>query len=65
MTFKEKQKTVDLLNQFFDEYDINERDFLCKNIVAKVLKAKLKAVGRWKNLGRGNGGNPDFKGMDK
>jgi len=63
MTFKEKQKTVDLLNQFFDEYDINERDCLCKNIVAKALKTKLKAVGRWKNLGRGSGRNPEFKGM--
>lgn len=51
-TKKQKQLST-LLKEYFSYFDINKRDFLAKNEVARLLKDKLSAFGRWKNLPRG------------
>lgn len=57
MNTQDKNKLIDLLNSFFIDYDINERDILSKNDVAKFLKKKLSEKERWKNLPRGKPNN--------
>lgn len=42
-----------LLEQYFQEYDINKKAMLYSNRIAKLLKTKLKEKGRWKNKNRG------------
>lgn len=49
----ENQELLELLTEFFKNVDINKRDVLSKNPVAKLLKQELSAKGRWKNLPRG------------
>ena len=53
MTNENKKLLIDLLEEFFSDYDINERNMLFSNDVAKYLKKNLSAKGRWKNLSRG------------
>jgi hypothetical protein len=53
MKTDDKNKLIDLLEEFFSEYDINERGVLFNNDVAKCLKRNLLAKDRWKNLSRG------------
>lgn len=53
MTNIKQKQLISLLDQFFEEYDINKRDFLNKNQVARLLKEELKKKGRWKNKARG------------
>lgn len=50
----DKQKELlHLLKEYFSSYDLNKRDFIAKNEIARLLKHKLSALGRWKNLPRG------------
>lgn len=53
MTNENKKLLIDLLEEFFSDYDINERNMLFNNDVAKCLKKNLLLKGRWKNLSRG------------
>ena len=53
MTNENKKLLIDLLEEFFAEYNINERNMLFNNDVAKCLKKNLLQKGRWKNLSRG------------
>jgi N-acetyl-anhydromuramyl-L-alanine amidase AmpD len=53
MTNENKKLLINLLDQFFTEYDINERNMLTHNDVAKLLKKRLLEKSRWKNLSRG------------
>jgi hypothetical protein len=53
MTTDNEKLLIDLLGQFFTEYDINKRNMLNNNRIAKLLKAQLLEKGRWKNLSRG------------
>jgi hypothetical protein len=53
MTKNDKTLLIDLLEKFFEEYDINERNMLTHNNVAKLLKKRLLEKDRWKNLSRG------------
>ena len=53
MKLQDKQQLLELLKQFLNEYDMNQRDALNKNAVFKLLKAHLEKKGRWKNLNRG------------
>jgi hypothetical protein len=53
MNTQDKNKLIQLLEQFFSEYDINERGVLFNNDAAKCLKRNLLAKDRWKNLSRG------------
>ena len=57
LTNKQQQQLVYLLDTFFKCNDINQRDFVNKNPVGKLLKLHLTEKGRWRNLPRGNGGN--------
>ena len=53
MTNENKKLLIGLLEEFFSDYDINERNMLFNNDVAKCLKKNLLQKGRWKNLSRG------------
>jgi hypothetical protein len=53
MTNENKKLLINLLEEFFYDYDINARDFLCNNDVAKCLKKNLSEKNRWRNLPRG------------
>ena len=53
MNAQDKNSLIDLLEQFFSEYDINEKGVLFNNDVAKCLKKNLLKKDRWKNLSRG------------
>jgi hypothetical protein len=53
MNKQEQNQLLYLLEKFFAEYDLNARDFLNKNEVARYLKHSLSQKGRWKNLERG------------
>ena len=53
MTNENKKLLIGLLEEFFSDYDINERSMLFNNDVAKCLKKNLLQKGRWKNLSRG------------
>lgn len=53
MTNEEQKLLIDLLEKFFTDHDINKRDALFTNSVAKYLKGKLLEKNRWKNLPRG------------
>ena len=53
MNKQDKNKLIDLLEEFFSEYDINEKGVLFSNDVAKCLKKNLLKKDRWKNLSRG------------
>ena len=57
MNIEDKNKLINLLDSFFANYDINERDVLSKNDIAKYLKKKLSEKQRWKNLPRGKPNN--------
>ena len=50
-----------LLGEWFEEYDLNKRETLNKNKVARRLKKELNKVGRWKNLPRGLPNIENFK----
>jgi len=53
MNKKDQDQLLYLLEKFFAEYNLNARDFLCKNPIAALLKRELKLKDRWKNLSRG------------
>ena len=53
MNKSEETQLLYFLQKFFAEYDLNARDFLCKNATASLLKQQLQLKGRWKNLPRG------------
>ena len=53
MNKQEQDQLLYLLKMFFAEYDLNARDFLCKNPIASLLKLELSLKHRWKNLSRG------------
>jgi seryl-tRNA(Sec) selenium transferase len=59
MNTQDKNTLIQLLKQFFSEYDINERGVLFNNDAAKCLKQLLVAKNRWKNLSRGKLINSD------
>lgn len=42
-----------LFGLFMSEYDLNAKNFTQRNETAKLIKDKLKEVGRWRNLSRG------------
>ena len=59
MTNENKKLLIGLLNEFFSDYNINDRDVATKNPVASLLRIKLKEKNRWKNLSRGKLINTD------
>jgi hypothetical protein len=53
MKLRDKRVLFDLLQVYFDEIDLTERDVLNKNPIAKLIKNNLKQAGYWKNRNRG------------
>lgn len=54
MTNKDKNELLRLLEVFFAENQLNQRDFINKNKIASLLKKQMIKLGRWKNLPRGS-----------
>ncbi len=53
MNKQDQNQLLCLLKSFFEEYDLNARDFLNKNQIASFLKKEMLKKDRWKNLTRG------------
>jgi hypothetical protein len=53
MNHDDQLKLAAKLLEFFQEHDIKQRNFLCQNVVGRVLKQELKKNGFWKNRKRG------------
>ena len=53
MTTENEKILINLLEDFFSSCNMNERNVLFRNDVAKCLKKNLLEIGRWKNLSRG------------
>lgn len=53
MNKRDQNQLLCLLKSFFEEYDLNARDFLNKNQIASFLKKEMLKKDRWKNLTRG------------
>jgi hypothetical protein len=50
---KDMEQLLNLLDQFFLQYDLHERNICHTNPVAKALKGHLEDQGRWKVAARG------------
>jgi hypothetical protein len=53
MNKQDQNQLLCLLKSFFEDYDLNARDFLNKNQIASFLKKEMLKKDRWKNLTRG------------
>lgn len=56
MKLEDKKKLLELLKEFFAEYDVNARDALWSNPIFRLLKLELGKKGRWKQLPGGKRG---------
>ena len=53
MNKKQKEELLALLVLWFKETDLNQRNLFNQNVIAKLIKTKIKESGRWSEKIRG------------
>ena len=49
ITLKEQRILAELLQNWFNNVDLDSKNFLNQNIVAKIIKKEMKKRGKWRN----------------